>query len=291
MNQSELLDIIGRAVGAVRAVSDRPWRILVVLGSGLGSLADEVSGAIRIPFHDIPGFARSTAPGHGGRFVIGDLFGLPVAIMQGRVHFYEGYPLWQVTLPVRVARAMGAHTMIVTNAAGGINRAFNAGDVMLITDHINLLGLTGANPLIGPNVDSLGIRFPNMINAYDPDLRRHAAEVARQEGIDLKEGVYAGLSGPTFETPAEVRFLRAIGADAVGMSTVNEVVVARHAGMRALGFSGITNVARLSADEGEPPSHEEVLQAGKVIAPKLLAIIRGVLRKMTADSEWRAAHS
>ena len=283
MNQAELLDIIGRAVGAVRAISDRPWRILIVLGSGLGPLADEVQSAVRIPFHDIPGFARSTAPGHGGRFVIGDLFGLPVAIMQGRVHFYEGYPAWQVTLPVRVAKAMGAQSMIVTNAAGGIHRDFAAGDVMLITDHINFLGLTGANPLIGPNADSLGTRFPNMINAYDPALRQLAHEVARQEGINLKEGVYAGLSGPTFETPAEVRFLRIIGADAVGMSTVNEVVVARHAGMSVLGMSGITNVSRLSADEGEPPSHEEVLQAGQVIAPKMLTIIRGVLRRMKEE--------
>jgi len=283
MTDPNLLDAISRAAAAIRLVADRRWRVLIILGSGLGALADEVESPVRIDYGDIPGFARSTVPGHGGRLVIGDLLGVPVAIMQGRAHLYEGHPLWQITLPVRVARAMGAETLIVTNAAGGINRSFSPGDVMLITDHINLVGLTGHNPLIGPNHESLGPRFPDMINAYDPGLCRTAARAAESAGVELRQGVYIGLSGPMFETPAEVRFLRAIGADAVGMSTVNEVVVARHAGMRVLGLAGITNVSRLSAGEGEPPSHEEVLQAGLVIAPKMLAVIRGALERMKEE--------
>jgi purine-nucleoside phosphorylase len=283
MDEINLPDLIARAAGAIRAACDRPWRALIILGSGLGALADEVAAPIRLPYERIPGFARSTVAGHGGRLVIGDLMGLPVAVMQGRAHFYEGHPLWQVTLPVRVARAMGAGALIATNAAGGIQRGFRAGDVMLIDDHINLVGMAGHNPLVGPNDESLGPRFPDMINAYDPGLRRAALDAARAAGIDLKQGIYAGLAGPMFETPAEVRFLRAIGADAVGMSTVHEVTVARHSGMRALGLTGISNISRLSADEGEPPTHEEVLSAGREIAPKMAAIIRGVLEKLKVE--------
>lgn len=271
---------IEAAATYLRRLDARPWRVLIILGSGLGALADEVANAIRVPYADIPGFAQSTVQGHKGQFVIGALFGMPVAIMQGRMHFYEGHPLWQVTLPVRVARAMGATYMIVTNAAGGITREFNVADVMLITDHINLVGMAGHNPLIGPNLDEYGPRFPEMTTAYDPELRRQAVRVAQEAGIALRQGVYACVAGPNFETPAELRFLRAIGADAVGMSTVHEVLVARHAGMRVLGLSGITNVARLNADEGEPPSHEEVMQAGAQIAPKIFSIVRGVLPHM-----------
>ncbi|PJF46717.1 MAG: purine-nucleoside phosphorylase [Chloroflexi bacterium] len=278
--QQTLRESIAAAVTHLRHLDARPWRVLIILGSGLGALADEVADAKRIPYADIPGFARSTVQGHKGQFVIGTLFGVPVAIMQGRMHFYEGYPLWQVTLPVRVARAMGATHMIVTNAAGGINRAFNIADVMLITDHINLVGMAGHNPLIGPNLDEYGPRFPEMTTAYDPELRQRAAQAAQAAGIELRQGVYVCLAGPNFETPAELRFLRAIGADAVGMSTVHEVLVARHAGLRVLGLSGITNVARLSADEGAPPSHEEVMQASAQIAPKIFAIVRDVLPQM-----------
>lgn len=271
---------IQAAAAYLRRLDARPWRVLIILGSGLGALADEVSAATRVPYADIPGFPRATVQGHEGQFVIGTLFGVPVAVMQGRMHFYEGHALWQVTLPVRVARAMGATGMIITNAAGGINRAFKVADVMLITDHINFVGLAGHNPLIGPNLEAFGPRFPEMTTAYDLELRAHALRAAREAGIELRQGVYAGVAGPNFETPAELRFLRSIGADAVGMSTVHEVVVARHAGMRVLGLSGITNVARLSADEGEPPSHEEVMQAGTQIAPKVFAVIRGVLPHM-----------
>jgi purine-nucleoside phosphorylase len=275
-----LIDHIARAAEYIRAIDARPWRMLIVLGSGLGALAEKVERPARIPYGDIPGFARSTVMGHAGQFVIGDLFGVPVAVMQGRMHFYEGHPLWQITLPVRVARAMGATAMIITNAAGGINRDYQVGDVMLITDHINFVGMAGNNPLMGPNDESLGPRFPEMTTAYDPELRALAGRAAAGAGITLRHGVYAGLAGPNFETPAEIRFLRAMGADAVGMSTVHEVLVARHGGMRVLGLSGITNVARLSADEGEPPTHEEVFEAGKLIAPKMFAIVRGVLTEM-----------
>lgn len=277
---ADLHDTIQSAVAYIRSRDPRPWRVLLILGSGLGGLADKAVNANRIPYADIPGFARSTVAGHSGQFVIGDLFGVPVAIMQGRVHFYEGHPLWQIGLPVRVAKAMGVETMVVTNAAGGIHRSFAVSDLMLITDHISLAGLAGHNPLIGPNDERLGPRFPAVTGAYDAGLQQVAREAARAAGVDLKEGVYACVSGPMFETPAELRFLRVIGADAVGMSTAHEVVVARHAGVRVLGFSGITNVARLSADEGEPPSHDEVMEAAPKIAPKLHAVIEGALRRM-----------
>ncbi len=255
----------------------RSWRVLIILGSGLGALADEVEDALRIPYADIPGFAPSTVQGHKGQLVVGKLAGVTVAVMQGRMHFYEGYPLWQVTLPVRVARLMGADTMIITNAAGGINRDFRIADLMLITDHINLVGMAGHHPLIGPNLEMFGPRFPEMTTAYDRQLATCAMQVAQQAGVVLRQGVYACVAGPSFETPAELRFLRMIGADAVGMSTVHEVIVARHAGLRVLGLSGITNVARLSIDEGEPPSHEEVMQAGAQIAPRMFAVLRGVI--------------
>jgi purine-nucleoside phosphorylase len=277
MGEVDVLTKLDEAVDYVRGKSKREWRVFMILGSGLGALADEIQNSTFISYADIPNFARSTVQGHNGRFVIGDLLGVPVAVMQGRVHFYEGHPLWQLALPVRVAKRMGAQTMIVTNAAGGINREFEVADLMLITDHINFLGMAGQNPLIGPNLDSLGTRFPEMTTAYDAELRARAIRIARDNGVNLKQGVYVGLSGPSFETPAELRFLRALGADAVGMSTVNEVVAARHCGLRVLGFSGITNVARLNANEGEPPSHEEVMTASVKIAPKLLTIVRQIV--------------
>ncbi len=277
---TELSQQIARAAEAIRAKAKQDWRVFIVLGTGLGPLADEVENPIYVPYDEIPGFAVSTVHGHAGRFVIGTLRGVPVGVMQGRVHFYEGHAMSQVALPVRVARAMGAETMIITNAAGGINRHFQVADLMLITDHINMIGMTGNNPLIGPNDDTLGTRFPEMTTAYDAGLRDLALDVAGAANVPLQQGVYFGLAGPYFETPAELRFLRAIGADAVGMSTVNEVVVARHAGMKVLGFSGITNVARLNADEGPPPSHEEVNESSLIITPKLLAVVRGVLSKL-----------
>lgn len=280
LSAQAIVQVCQQAAQFIRAHLDRPYRVLIVLGSGLGALAEEVRGAVHIPYADIPGFAAATVAGHAGRLVLGTLEGHSVVLMQGRLHFYEGHPLWQITLPVRVARELGVEIVILTNAAGGINRAFSVADVMLITDHINLVGMAGHNPLIGHNVDAYGPRFPEMTTAYDAELRALALQAAEAAGIPLRQGVYACVAGPNFETPAELRFLRMIGADAVGMSTVHEVLVARHAGMRVLGLSGITNVARLSADEGEPPSHEEVMAAGKQIAPKLFTIVRGVLSRL-----------
>jgi len=260
-------------------VSDRP-SIAIILGSGLSALADNIEAARAIPYHDIPHFPLSTVQGHAGRLVIGRLEGKDVAVMQGRVHFYEGYTIQQVTFPVRVLGLFGIKTLIVTNAAGGLNPLWSPGELMLIADHINLVGMTGTNPLIGPNDPSLGPRFPDMSRAYDPDLRRLALRVARADGIPLREGVYACLSGPTFETPAEIRFLRTIGADAVGMSTAHEVVVARHMGIRVLGVSGITNVHAADPLHPRETTHKEVLQAGKEIAPCLIALLRGILSQL-----------
>jgi purine-nucleoside phosphorylase len=206
------------------------------------------------------------------------LEGQPVLVMQGRVHFYEGYSMGQVTLPVRVMTRLGIPILFVTNAAGGINPDYVPGDVMLITDNLNLVGMAGANPLMGPNIDELGPRFPDMSRAYDPELMQMARQVASQHGIPLREGVYCGLSGPSFESPADLRFLRLAGADAVGMSTVPEVIVARHGGMRVLGLSGISNKANL--DGSTITTHEEVMEAGKVITPKIETILRGVLRAL-----------
>jgi purine-nucleoside phosphorylase len=222
----------------------------------------------------------STVQGHMGRLVIGELEGQVVFVMQGRIHYYEGYTMGQVTLPIRIMQRLGIEMLFVTNAAGGVNPNFAPGDVMLITDNLNLIGMTGANPLFGPNIDELGPRFPDMSQVYDKPLMEMARQAASAEGIQLQEGIYCALSGPSFEGPADLRFLRMAGADAVGMSTVNEVVVARHGGMRVLGFSGITNVARLHPEEGEPPSHAEVIEAGPKIAPRMMAIVRGVLEEM-----------
>lgn len=271
---------ISQAVEHIRSKAPEQWDVLIILGSGLGPLAAEVQNPTIIPYAEIPNFPVSTAPGHAGQFVIGTLEGLRVGVMKGRMHFYEGHPIGQTTLPIRVAKAMGAKTMIVTNAAGGINRDFKVGDIMMILDHINFLGMAGNNPLVGPNEDSIGPRFPQLTDAYNADLRAKALEVAKEAGISLQQGVFVCQSGPFYETPAELRFLRAVGADAAGMSTANEVVVARHAGLDVIGFSSITNVARLSPDEGEPPSHEEVLEAANIVGPKLLTIIKGVLKKI-----------
>ncbi len=248
----------------------------IVLGSGLAALAEAVGDADFIPFHEIPNFPVSSVQGHSGRLVIGKLEGRSVLVMQGRVHFYEGYSMSQVTLPIRVMCLLGIHTVILTNAAGGVNRAFKAGDVMLITDHINLIGMAGQNPLRGPNDDSFGPRFPDMSQPYDRGLRELALQVAANHQFDLKQGIYMCLAGPSFESPADVRFLRLIGADAVGMSTVPETVVARHAGLRVLGLSGISNA--LSGEEAGPKTtHEEVLEAGRILVPRMMTVIRGVL--------------
>lgn len=270
------------AAAAIRAKTRHAPRIGIILGSGLGPLADAVQDAdILLPSENIPYWPRSTVEGHIGRLVIGKLEGQMVLVQQGRAHYYEGHSMQQVTLPVRVMQRLGLETLIVTNAAGAINPAFRPGDVMLITDHINLMGMAGVSPLRGPNDDSLGVRFPDMSRAYDRELRGLALEAAEEAGLRLHQGVYICLGGPSFETPADLRFLRLIGADAVGMSTVPEVTVARQGGLRVLGLSGISNAANLDGDT--LTTHEEVLAAGREIVPKLTGIVRGVLRRLPAN--------
>jgi purine-nucleoside phosphorylase len=245
-------------------------------------LAEAIEHADVIPYSDIPNVALSTVEGHVGRLVIGILEGQSVIVMQGRSHYYEGYSMQQVTLPVRIMQLVGVEILVVTNAAGGLAPDLRPGDLMLITDHINLIGMAGLSPLRGPNDPSLGPRFPEMTEAYDAGLRNLALRVAAEQNIKLHKGVYICLAGPSFETPADLRFLRKIGADAVGMSTVPEVTIARHGGLRVLGISGISNVAMVEPGSAPPPTHEEVLQAGQVIVPKLTALIRGVLRSLPA---------
>jgi purine-nucleoside phosphorylase len=269
-----------RAVEAITNQTDRKPKIGLVLGSGLGTLADEIDNATVIPYEMIPDWPRSTVHGHSGNLIIGELEGLSVVAQQGRAHFYEGYSMRQVTFPIRIFRALGVEIIILTNAAGGLNQAYRTGDVMLISDHINLPGMVGNNPLMGPNDDSIGPRFPAMTHTYDQSLRKLARQVAATQGLELQEGVYVALSGPFFETPAEVRMLRIWGADAVGMSTVHEVLVARHSGMRVLAFSGITNEAVDTTESELAASHDEVLEAGKVIVPKLIRLLRGILREI-----------
>lgn len=267
------------AVATIRGYTDLQPRVGLILGSGLNALAASVEDAISIPFADIPHFPVSTVEGHSGRLIFGTLEGVPVVVMQGRGHYYEGYSMSRIGLPLRVMRLLGAELLIVTNAAGGLNMTFRAGDVMVIRDHINLIGMAGLNPLRGPNLAEFGPRFPSMNEAYEPALRQVAQEIALQAGIPTHLGVYMCLAGPSFETPADVRFLRLIGADAVGMSTVPEVIAARHSGMRVLGLSGISNT--LIGEEGAPPpNHAEVLAAGQILVPRLETIIRGVLRRL-----------
>ncbi|HXF64245.1 MAG TPA: purine-nucleoside phosphorylase, partial [Caldilineaceae bacterium] len=219
-------------------------------------------------------------PGHTGRLVLGQLAGVPVCVMQGRFHYYEGYSLQQVTFPIRVMQRMGVHTLILTNAAGGLNPAFAVGDLMVLEDHINFLGMAGHNPLRGPNLDEFGVRFPAANRAYSRRLRELAVDVAAEQGLVLRRGVYCMVGGPNFETPAEIRMLRALGADAVGMSTVPEALVAHHAGMDVLAISTITNVAIDRIDAAYEPTHEEVQQAGALIVPRLTTLLLGVLEKL-----------
>lgn len=272
------LEHIDQAANAVRERSAYQPRVALILGSGLNGLAESVQRADVIPFGDLPHMPVSTVQGHMGRLVIGELEGQVVFVMQGRVHYYEGYSMGQVTLPIRIMQRLGIEMLFVTNAAGGVNPDFNPGDVMLIKDHLNLIGMTGANPLFGPNIDELGPRFPDMSQAYDRELMDRARTAAASHGIHLREGVYCALSGPSFEGPADLRFLRIAGADAVGMSTVPEVIVARHGGMRVLGLSGISNKANL--DGSTVTTHEEVIEAGKLITPKIEKIVRNVLRSL-----------
>jgi purine-nucleoside phosphorylase len=246
-----------------------------VLGSGLGAFADEVEERIEIPYSEIPGWPVSTAIGHAGQLIIGKVEGTPVAVMAGRVHFYEGYSIQQVVFPTRVLGALGVKSLLLTNAAGGIHPGFRPGCLVLLCDHINL---QGTNPLIGPNDESLGPRFPDMSEAYSREFRELAHRAARELGIELYEGVYAALSGPSYETPAEIRYLRAIGADLVGMSTVPEAIVASHMGMRTLAISCVTNLA--AGISREKLSHTEVMETGERVRGHLTALLRKILPRM-----------
>jgi purine-nucleoside phosphorylase len=274
------LEMIHAAADFIRRQITLQPEIALILGSGMGPLADEIEAGMVIPYESIPHFPQSGVAGHAGRMIIGRLAGRPVLVMQGRVHFYEGYSMPTVTLPIRVMQVLGIETLIVSNAAGGLNPAFRTGDLMLITDHINLTGMAGHNPLRGPNLDDFGVRFPSMVTPYDLDLQALARQAAAEAGLDLREGIYVSLAGPAFETPAEIRFLRLIGGDAVGMSTAPEVVVARHGGMRVLGVSGISNVAVTDPASGLTTTHEEVLAGSQVLAPKLIALVKAILTKL-----------
>lgn len=261
----------------LQRTSLRP-RIGLVLGSGLGGFADSLTDAVRIPFHEIPAFPRSTAIGHAGQMVIGNAGPVPVAVMQGRVHLYEGYSPQQVAFPMRVFGRMGIRSVILTNAAGGINLNYQQGALVLIRDHINL---QGTNPLVGPNDDRFGVRFPDMTHAYAKDFRALAKEEAAKLGMNLHEGVYAALLGPSYETPAEINYLRIIGADLVGMSTAFEVIAARQLGIKVLAISCVTNMAAGILDQ--PLSHQEVMETGERVRSSFEALLRAVLPRMAQD--------
>jgi purine-nucleoside phosphorylase len=271
-------DHVSAAAAEIRRRTAYQPSIGLVLGSGLSSLAEAIESADSIPTAEIPHWPVSTVSGHAGRLVIGQLEGQPVLVLQGRAHFYEGYDMSQLALPVRVMHALGVTTLILTNAAGGLNPTYNAGDLMVIRDHLNFPGMAGHNPLYGPNDDSLGPRFPDMTNAYDPQLRTLAHASALAAGFEMREGVYAYVAGPSFETPAELRFLQIAGGDAVGMSTAPSTVTARHIGMRVLGISTISNMALPDPVPGTEQTHEEVLEAGRLAVPRLVEVIRGVVR-------------
>ncbi|WP_028589046.1 purine-nucleoside phosphorylase [Paenibacillus massiliensis] len=247
----------------------------LILGSGLGVLADLIEDGISIPYHDIPHFPVSTVEGHAGELLLGTVGGRKVMMMKGRFHLYEGYKPELTTFPVRVMKELGVKSMLVTNAAGGVNTSYEAGDLMVISDHLNM---TGTNPLMGPNDNALGVRFPDMSEAYSKRLRAVAHEVAQEQGVKLQEGVYAGLLGPNYETPAEIVMLRTLGSDAVGMSTVSEVIVARHAGLEVLGFSCITNMAAGILDQ--PLDHSEVMETADRVREKFLKLVLGIIPKM-----------
>ncbi|HEX5828650.1 MAG TPA: purine-nucleoside phosphorylase [Candidatus Limnocylindrales bacterium] len=261
-------------VDAVRSRTDLVPRVGIVLGSGLGSLTDGLADPVSIPFEELPGWPVATAPGHAGRLLLGTLAGIPVAALQGRFHLYEGNDPGLVVQPVLLFRRLGAELVVLTNAAGGVNPAYGPGTLMVIGDHLNL---TGRTPLLGQNADELGPRFPDMTDVWAPRLRARLHEAARVEGVELEEGIYAGLLGPAYETPAEVRMLHTLGADAVGMSTVLEAIAARWAGLEVCGVSLVTNAG--AGYSGQPLSHEEVLEAGAAAGPNLAR----VLRRFVAD--------
>ncbi len=248
----------------------------IVLGSGLGRLVDDIENPVTIPYKNIPGFPVSTAIGHKGNFIIGELGGKTVIAMQGRLHYYEGYDMDTVTLPIRVMKLVGIEYLFVSNAAGGVNTSFKIGDLMVIKDHINQI----PNPLIGPNLDEFGPRFPDMTRPYDPALIALAEKVAAEQGISLREGVYFACTGPTYETPHEYKYMRIVGADAVGMSTTPEVIVARHAGIPVFGVSVITDVAHESEDSDYVTDGEEIVRQADAAATKMIALFKGIIARI-----------
>lgn len=266
---------IKEAAGYIASKTDIVPEIGLIMGSGLGVLGDYIEEAVVIPYHEIPHFPVSTVEGHAGDLLIGKLSGRTVVLMKGRFHMYEGYGPELTAFPVRVMKALGVKSLLVTNAAGGINLGFASGNLMLISDHINM---TGKNPLIGPNDNELGVRFPDMSEAYSKRLRKVASDIAKEQGFELQEGVYVGLLGPTYETPAEIRMFRTLGADAVGMSTVAEVIAARHAGIEVVGISCITNMASGILDQ--PLSHEEVIETTERVKSQFLGLVTALIAKM-----------
>ena len=284
MVSADIASTRAQAVEAARVIAARGGvapRAGLILGSGLGDLADEIESPVIVPYADIPHFVVSTVQGHAGQLVLGELEGVPVVAMRGRVHYYEGYSLAEVSFPVRVMRRLGADTLVATNAAGGLNESYSTGDLMVLSDHLNLVGMAGHNPLRGAHDPELGVRFLDMLGAYDAELRDAAHAIAREHGFVLREGVYAMVAGPNFETLAEIRFLQRIGADAVGMSTIPEVIVARHEGMRVLGLSAITDTA-VGPGATSEIDHQAVLAAAEQIRPRLAAVVRGVLSSLGA---------
>lgn len=277
------IDQINQAASYIRSrITGREPVVGLVLGSGLGDLANEVEDAVTVDFSEVPHFPVSTVEGHAGRFVIGTLEGKTVIVMQGRFHYYEGYPMRKVAAPIYVMRKLGVQTVVITNAAGGMNRAFRPGDLMLICDHLNL---TGDNPLIGKNDAELGMRFPDMSEAYSKSYRelahRLSSQIRTEEGhaLELQEGVYSGISGPSYMTPSELKMLARLGGDAVGMSTVGEVIAARHCGLEVLGISCITDMA--IGEELEPLSHEQVMEVANRTKPRFTALVKSFVRAVT----------
>lgn len=272
-----LLSKMNEAVNTIQSKTEKVIpEIGLILGSGLGELADEIENPIHIDYSEIPHFPVSTVEGHAGRLVVGTLNGKTVVAMQGRFHFYEGYSMQDVTFPVRVMKGLGVKLLVVTNACGGMNPEFSAGDLMIIEDHLNM---TGANPLIGPNDAELGPRFPDMSTAYTPELVQFTKDTAANLGINVQQGVYAGITGPTYMTKAELRMLRTVGGDAIGMSTVPEVIVASHMSMKVIGISCITDMA--IADELEPLTHEQVVAVANRTKPKFINLVKELVKNVT----------
>lgn len=274
-NPVGLFEQAQRAAEQIRSLTNIQPAVAVVLGSGLGAFADELTDSTSIAYKEIHGFAQATVEGHAGKLVIGKAGEVPIAAMQGRFHFYEGYPLSDVTFPVRVLKLLGVRTLILTNAAGSLNTELTPGSLMIISDHINLMG---ANPLIGPNEDRFGPRFPDLTSTYDPELQSLVIEEAKAMNIDMRRGVYAALSGPSYETPAEIHMVRTLGADAVGMSTVPEAIVARHMEIRLIGISCITNLA--AGVSNRPIDHSQVMEIGKSVRAQFTELLRRVIAKL-----------